>query len=241
MRSAILRRVVSPCVVLCALLAVSLVLGTCSCMAATMFGAPEQPADDLPDYQEQYAPRWQRVLEVERAAPSFNTQGKGMNSVDAAQWRELLKQAKNAPETQKLRLINGFFNHWRPMDDAAAWNVPEYWAAPGEFIRNRGGDCEDYAIAKYFALRYLGFPPERLRLTTIRQVSADGKPVPLLHAVLVAQSAGNWFVLDNNARPRISIMPHTQYKGRFVPLFSMNELGAWKHRDDPGGQRESSP
>ena len=206
-----------------------------------MFGAPEQPADDLPEYLHVYAPRWQRVLEAERAASSFNAQGKGMNSTDAAQWREMLKQAKNAPETQKLRLINGFFNQWRPKDDAAAWQAPEYWATPGEFIHNRGGDCEDYAIAKYFALRYLGFPPERLRLTTIRQVSAEGKPVPLLHAVLVAQSSGNWFVLDNNARPKMSIMPHTQYKGRFVPLFSMNELGAWKHRDDPGEKRESRP
>ena len=44
----------------------------------------------------------------------------------------------------------------------------------------RGGDCEDFAIAKYTALRALGVPEERLRVAIVHD---DEKNLP--HAILV--------------------------------------------------------
>ncbi len=211
---------------------------------ARLFDSPEQSADDV-RYQRSYAPRWQRVLAEEAREPAFSSMERRVSSVDAKQWRHLVNKASTCGELDTLRMVNGYFNQWRSKQDAAAWETPEYWASPAEFIKLRGGDCEDYAIAKYFALRFLGFAPERMRVVVIRQMirqpSGKGEPSAQLHAVLAVSTDKTWFILDNNARPRQAIVPHTQYQGRFVPLYSMNETGAWRHRPDPLESRPTLP
>jgi len=198
-----------------------------------LFGVPERSAKDDPLFQRYYKVLWESVLRAEQNSPAFTAEGAGMNAADAAQWRAILQRAARVDLPETLRMVNGFFNHWRSKQDAQAFGTPEHWASPAEFIRNRGGDCEDYAIAKYFALRFLGVPAESMRLVVLREVSAKGVPHPQLHAVLAVRTAKTWFVLDNNARPKLAIHPHTQYKSRVVPLYSMNENGAWKHAPDP--------
>ena len=198
-----------------------------------LFGAPERSAQDDPLFQRYYKVLWENVLQAERNKRTFTAEGAGMNAADAAQWRAIRQRATRVGQPETLRMINGFFNHWRSKQDAQTFGTPEHWASPAEFIRNRGGDCEDYAIAKYFALRFLDVPAGNMRLVVLREVSAKGAPHPQLHAVLAVKTLKTWFVLDNNARPKLAIHPHTQYKGRFVPLYSMNEDGAWKHAADP--------
>ncbi|MDR2801544.1 MAG: transglutaminase-like cysteine peptidase [Desulfovibrio sp.] len=173
-------------------------------------------------------PLWQRVVLEEKARPSFTGAG-NFNRIDAESWRNLVKYAANMPEVAVLQMVNGYFNQWTPKSDSNAWTSPEYWDTPREFIDQRGGDCEDYAIAKYFALRFLGFEPSRLRLVIVRLWDEKGKAVRQLHAVLAVYCKNTWFILDNNARPRDNIFPHTQYQGRFEALYSMNENGAWLH------------
>jgi predicted transglutaminase-like cysteine proteinase len=174
-------------------------------------------------------PLWQRVLQEEKIRPSFTANGDNFNRVDAESWRNLVRAAKNMPETAILRMVNGYFNQWLPKSDSSAWSTPEYWDTPREFIRHRGGDCEDYAIAKYFALRFLGFEEARMRMVIVRLWDEQGKAVQQLHAVLAVHCDNTWFILDNNARPRDNIFPHTQYQGRFEALYSINESGAWLH------------
>ena len=196
--------------------------------AALLFDSPEQAVADEPGYARIYAQRWQRVLCAEQSQPAFSAQGKGLTPPDAEQWRNIVNKAATSQDADILRMVNGYFNHWRPQD-----TTPDHWASPAEFIARRGGDCKDYAIAKYFALRFLDVPPDRMRLVIVRPVSGKGVPEPQLHAVLAVRTAKTWFILDNNARPRHGITPHTQYRGRFVPVYSMNENGAWKHCPDP--------
>ena len=43
----------------------------------------------------------------------------------------------------------------------------DYWATPIEFMGTGAGDCEDYAIAKYFSLINLGIPEDKLRIPTL--------------------------------------------------------------------------
>jgi predicted transglutaminase-like cysteine proteinase len=198
-----------------------------------LFGQPEQPAPLSHPIRNLFDPMWQRVVEAEQESPSFTPRGEHFNRVDANAWRNLAQQAKNKPEVEVLHMVNGYFNQWPPKNDDAIWSTPEYWDTPREFMQHRGGDCEDYAIAKYYALRYLGFDAQRLRIVVVRTREADGRARVILHAVLaVYQPDGKgdgWFILDNNARPRDNIFPHTQYKGRFEPIYSMNEGGAWLH------------
>ena len=47
------------------------------------------------------------------------------------------------------------------------WGVMDYWETPAEFFQ-KSGDCEDFAIAKYFALRDLGFPASQMRIVVLK-------------------------------------------------------------------------
>ena len=74
----------------------------------------------------------------------------------------------NPGEAEPLRPVNGFFNRQPFVEDQAQWGVEDYWATPSEFLSSGGGDCEDYAIAKYFTLKELGVPAAKLRLVYVR-------------------------------------------------------------------------
>lgn len=197
-----------------------------------VFNQPERPATASDPWHAHIQPLWQRVLQAERAAPGFTARAENFGPVDSPTWKNLVAYVRQAPEMELFRSVNGYFNQWRPKNDADTWDTPEYWASPREFIAKRGGDCEDYAIAKYFALRFLGVDANRLRIVVIHARDERGVPAANLHAILAVRAGENWFILDNNARPKNNIFPHTQYKGRFEPLYSVNENSAWVH----GGQ-----
>ncbi|MES1155110.1 MAG: transglutaminase-like cysteine peptidase, partial [Pseudorhodoplanes sp.] len=73
------------------------------------------------------------------------------------------------------------------------------------------GDCEDYAIAKFVALREAGVADEDLRLLVVRDASLDE-----YHAVVAARSEDRWLILDNR---RMTLMD-TVYSS-YSPLFAL--------------------
>lgn len=80
----------------------------------------------------------------------------------------LIEELRDQPIETKLGEINRFFNRFEYREDHEHWGEEDYWATPGEFIGTHKGDCEDFVIAKYFALRKLGVPDERLYLTYVK-------------------------------------------------------------------------
>jgi predicted transglutaminase-like cysteine proteinase len=80
----------------------------------------------------------------------------------------MIIKAKNEKTIMKLKLVNDFFNNVKYMIDIEHWKVIDYWATPIEFLGTRNGDCEDYAIAKYFALIQVGIPKEKLRISYVK-------------------------------------------------------------------------
>lgn len=204
---------------------------TAQANGAAIFNVKTRPATDADILHAQIHPMWLRVLQAEKEDPAFTPQGRHMSPGDAMTWRNLVAVANDAkfPNLEVLRMINGYFNQWPSRKDEALWDLAEYWASPKEFFQKRAGDCEDYAIAKYFALRYLKVDANRMRILVVRRKNAKGVFLPELHAVLAVYANNMWFILDNNARPRDNIFPHTMYNGRFVPMYSVNENGAWLH------------
>ncbi|MGB9802176.1 MAG: transglutaminase-like cysteine peptidase, partial [Arcobacter sp.] len=73
-------------------------------------------------------------------------------------WDEMVENAKSKDILHKLKDVNDFFNKIKYQTDQSHWGKKDYWAAPFEFMGTGAGDCEDYAIAKYFTLRKLGVP-----------------------------------------------------------------------------------
>jgi predicted transglutaminase-like cysteine proteinase len=84
------------------------------------------------------------------------------------QWRELVGQIHGMHEERRVELVNRFFNRIPSKTDLAHWGREDYWASPLEMLMTNGGDCEDFALAKYFTLRAAGVPDERLRVTYVR-------------------------------------------------------------------------
>lgn len=136
---------------------------------------------------------------------------------------------------KKLQNINGFFNCRESKTDQENYGVEEYWACPEEFLE-KGGDCEDFAIAKYLALRYFGWPEQDLWILLVRE-SKTGKH----HAVLAARTGEKTFILDNLSRPVYLLIPDKQYLRTVTPLYAVNSLGAWALVKALSGGRSELP
>jgi predicted transglutaminase-like cysteine proteinase len=105
-------------------------------------------------------------------------------------------------------------------DDSRIGMGSDCWATPGQLFAD-GGDCEDYAIAKYLSLRRLGFLPNALHI----QISYN-RTTCKVHAALVAILDGEALLLDNRL-PRV--VP-AERNLNFVPLYAFNEQRWWLHR-----------
>ena len=102
--------------------------------------------------------------------------------------------AESVPGTEGLQRINSFLNRVPYYEDLVHWRVDDYWATPAETIASNGGDCEDYAIAKYMLLRELGVPLARLRMVYVRAGKAAQAHMVLAY---YAQPDAEPLILDN--------------------------------------------
>ncbi|WAG77848.1 transglutaminase-like cysteine peptidase [Metapseudomonas furukawaii] len=112
-----------------------------------------------------------------------------------AAWHDLLQGGHRLTEREQLEAVNHGINRLvRFEDDSAVWQRRDYWATPLETLARGAGDCEDFALAKYFTLLQLGVPRDRLRL-----VYAKALDLNQAHMVLVWQGASDTepLVLDN--------------------------------------------
>lgn len=116
---------------------------------------------------------------------------------------------------QQLREVNRFFNQFEYREDIDLWGQKDYWATPEEFIGIQQGDCEDFVVAKYFVLRKLGVPDERLFLTYAKHLELN-----VAHMVLsyFETRQSNPLILDNyNAE----ILPGSERRD-LLPVYSFN-------------------
>ncbi|MBM3582838.1 MAG: hypothetical protein FJX37_12840 [Alphaproteobacteria bacterium] len=82
------------------------------------------------------------------------------------------------------------------------------------------GDCEDYAIAKYVALKMLGFSMDETRVVAVKDLN-----LKVGHAILVVFVDGKAWVLDNQIPQGIEAAKIRHYD----PVFSINEKYWWRH------------
>lgn len=81
---------------------------------------------------------------------------------------ELKNKLPELSVIKKLNYVNTFYNRILPVHDATKYNVDDHWSTPKEFIIEGRGDCEDYAISKYFMLKENGIPKDKLFLTVVK-------------------------------------------------------------------------
>ncbi len=157
----------------------------------------------------------------------------------AAQFLRLIDAVKSKSGRARLDEANRAVNAAiRYVSDYAQFGELDRWSAPLATFATAKGDCEDYAIAKYVALREAGFPEGELRLMLGRD-----RNVRQDHAVLAARLDGRWLILDN----RWSQLREDSGDLNFAPLFTINHAGVFlfakpfaQHVPSPG-QTEAAP
>jgi predicted transglutaminase-like cysteine proteinase len=122
----------------------------------------------------------------------------------------------------------------RPMSDLAQYGQIDVWSSPLVTFTTGAGDCEDYAIAKFVALRLAGVSPEDLRIVVMRD-TIHGED----HAVVAARLDDHWLTLDN----RRMAMVEDAYVRNYRPLFVIDQYGVMQYVDAPpvASSRDSAP
>jgi predicted transglutaminase-like cysteine proteinase len=112
----------------------------------------------------------------------------------------------------------------RPMSDLAQHGELDVWSSPLVTFANGAGDCEDYAIAKFVALRQAGISPDDLRIVVMRDTIRSED-----HAVAAVRLDGHWLTLDNR---RMAIVEDA-FVRNYRPLFVIDQHGVMQYADAP--------
>src|SRR5712671_3764368 len=157
----------------------------------------------------------------------------------AAQFLRVIDAVKSKSGRARLDEANRAVNAAiRYVSDYAQHGEADRWSAPLATFATAKGDCEDYAIAKYAALREAGFPEGDLRVVLVRD-----RAVRQDHAVLAARLDDRWLILDN----RRSELLADSDASSFTPLFAINHRGVqlfaapYVKRPQIAGEVEAAP
>ncbi|HMF27115.1 MAG TPA: transglutaminase-like cysteine peptidase [Pseudolabrys sp.] len=105
----------------------------------------------------------------------------------------------------------------KPASDQALYGDVDYWASPLQTLDNKAGDCEDYAILKYVALRELGVGADDLRVVIVQDEIRLTE-----HAIVAVRSERKWLILDN----RTMAILNTEDARNYRPLFALTSTPA---------------
>lgn len=181
-----------------------------------LFGYKERAQEDLGEL-----PQWLRVLErhLREDVPDGSCRDTVFNRCHLNHWLDFLDSIRRRPPAAQLTAVNNYANRKPYVLDIDNYAEDDYWAIAKEFLAN-GGDCEDYAITKFFSLRWLGYDDQRLRLVILQDSNLN-----IAHAVLAVSLKRDILILDNQTDRVVSHRSIVHY----APLYSVNEEQWWLH------------
>ncbi len=149
------------------------------------------------------------------------------------EWQKVMDAGKNETELAKLSAVNSFFNKLKFVDDIVHWKKQDYWATPVEMLATDGGDCEDFAIGKFFTLKEMGVPEDRMLITYVKSLRLNQA-----HMVLTYYPTPNAdpLVLDNLTNE----IKHASERADLAPVYSFNGKDLWLSKERGRGKRIGS-
>jgi len=183
----------------------------------SLFGTGERASTDMSSFT-----KWSAMFD------RFSSEVNNRSSNEVVQkWRKNLATLNGLPLSEMADGVNNQMNQIRYIGDQKNWGKSDYWETPIEFL-TYGGDCEDFAIAKYVSLRALGVPDRAMRVAIVKDLQKN-----LAHAVLIVYTENGPVVLDNQIKRMTRASEISHYK----PIFSINRTAWWLHMDN----RNSNP
>jgi predicted transglutaminase-like cysteine proteinase len=143
----------------------------------------------------------------------------------ALQLLAIVDRARARDGRARLGEINRAINlAIRPMSDLAQYGAIDVWNSPLVTFAHGAGDCEDYAIAKFVALRLAGIAPDDLRIVIMHDTRRGED-----HAVAAVRLDGHWLTLDNQHMAMVEDVDVRNYR----PLFVIDDNSVMKYADAP--------
>jgi len=172
---------------------------------------------------------WNFAQILQTAEQRYGPLGSAQARIEA--WNQMLQGETRQPEREQLSAVNRFFNQQLSFrDDTRIWRQTDYWATPIESLVKGAGDCEDYALAKYFSLRNLGVPSEKLRITYVKALTRNQAHMVLTY---YATPSADPLVLDN----LISDIRPASNRKDLLPVYAFNAEGLYMPGAE-GGKRK---
>ena len=155
----------------------------------------------------------------------------------ALQFLAIVDNARAREGRARLGEINRAINlAIKSMSDMAQYGQLDVWSSPLVTFTTGAGDCEDYAIAKFVALRMAGVSSDDLRIVVMRD-TIRGED----HAVAMARLDDHWLTLDNR---RMAMVEDADIRNH-RPLFVIDDRGVMRYDDQPSpvsrSGRDSAP
>lgn len=168
-------------------------------------------------------PKWgemlQRLVRYEQIKVNPCRREQGINICEVDKWKAFIEKQRGRPTMDVLNDVNRYMNAYPYVLDMVNYGVDDYWAAPQEHISN-GGDCEDYAIAKFITLRKLGFSADDMRVVVLNDLN-----LRVQHAILAVYVGNRAFILDNQTQ---RVLP-SDLIYHYQPVYSLTEGKWWLH------------
>jgi len=182
-----------------------------------LFGYSEIAQQNIGDF-----PQWQNVIQEQAstnsAAENCTKKKRSANCLTES-WREFLASLQHKSAQEQLAAVNAYVNAQNYVGDEKNYGQADYWADPATFLAN-GGDCEDFAILKYFSLKALGWSTEKLRVVVVQDTKLR-QP----HAVLAVATDNEVLILDNQEK---NIVKDGSIR-HYAPLYSLADDQWWLH------------
>jgi predicted transglutaminase-like cysteine proteinase len=129
-------------------------------------------------------------------------------SIEDKRFEEIIDAGRARDRLARIGEINRSINLTiRPMSDVRRFGVRDHWSAPLQTLRDGVGDCEDYAILKYLALREAGVAASDLEFLILRDPVRRAD-----HAVVAVRHDDRWIVLDNRTMVLADLQSTLQIK-----------------------------
>jgi predicted transglutaminase-like cysteine proteinase len=162
-------------------------------------------------------PKWVNVLERTRQEDMLGRCESDLCKGARKRWFDMVQDEREEDRYAQMVVVNRWLNNHRYITDYDLWGKSDFWETPGQFV-DKSGDCEDYAIAKYYTLRMLGWPEDDLRLVVLYD---SMRQMP--HAVLAVRYNGENYLLDNLSTQPIP----DKFVHQYTPYYAINAQHRW--------------
>jgi predicted transglutaminase-like cysteine proteinase len=178
-------------------------------------------AEALPDeVSAKWADLQSRILSEEETLTACRA-GSSDCPAAARQFLQIIELGRQHHGRARFGVVNRAVNlSIKPTSDWAQYGVGDFWAAPLATLGAGAGDCEDYAIVKYVALRETGIVSADLRFMIVRDIKRKTD-----HAVVAVRLGEEWLILDNRTLIMVTTNDASQYYPLYYPLFVLDHRG----------------